>query len=289
MQDRRWENTITGSVRLFYLFDVAEEIRLADVRPVMDAAGVRGPAFRRPRREYAELERPPVEEVVPPLRMEGGEEFQARLSYFEWGVVSLELVLPWKGTWRELETAAQQWVGSEAMEVRAEEYLKGHLEQRRGAFVRPYERWLSEDYAVIQVDRAEGLRAPALLEQHGGAIARMVRGEAGGSGGRTDGGAAIAAVVFAGGSPGGWGWMAAFVYDTADGAGPTVELIEYANTQLLNLRHYDERLTIELGRVYDGLGKRRGLLARWRLAREAEHKPHVARGARTLPSGWTTR
>jgi hypothetical protein len=39
---------------------------------------------------------------------------------------------------------------------------------------------------------------------------------------------------------------AAFVYDTAAGAEPTVQLIEYANTQLLEFRFYDESLLASL-------------------------------------------
>jgi hypothetical protein len=264
------EAPLTGSLRVFYLFDVAEEIRLAEVRPVPGEGGVRGPAFREARREYAGMERPPVEEAVSPMRVQGGEEFAARLSYFEWGVVSLELELEFAGTWEDLEGLAQRWVDSPEMERRAGEFLKGHLEQRRGAFDRPYERWPSEDYAVVQVDRVEGLTAPMLLERHGAAIARMVRGERGELSWEEQNEVLQSRLSYSPGDLLVAGWMSSFVYDTRDGAAPTIELIEYANTQLLNLRHYDERLTAELARVYDGLGQRRGLLSRWRLAREAE-------------------
>jgi hypothetical protein len=50
-----------------------------------------------------------------------------------------------------------------------------------------------------------------------------------------------------------------------------VQLLEYANTQLLEYRRYDEILTVLLKETYDKLERRRGLFARWRLAREAEH------------------
>ena len=63
------------------------------------------------------------------------------------------------------------------------------------------------------------------------------------------------------------GWNAAFVYDTAAGATTTIELLEYANSQLLEFRHYDEILTRELKSVYQSLEKGTGFFARWRLAR----------------------
>jgi hypothetical protein len=65
------------------------------------------------------------------------------------------------------------------------------------------------------------------------------------------------------------GWNAAFLYDSAVGAETAVQLLEYANSQLLEFRHYDELLTRELESVYDSLEKGTGTLARWRLARAA--------------------
>src|SRR5262249_41042141 len=64
------------------------------------------------------------------------------------------------------------------------------------------------------------------------------------------------------------GWNAAFVYDSDDGAQTTVQVLEYANTQLLELRHYDELLSRDLTGQYRRL-KRRGLLAGWRRRRAA--------------------
>ena len=45
--------------------------------------------------------------------------------------------------------------------------------------------------------------------------------------------------------------------------------MEYANSQLLEFRHYDELLTRELASVYASLDEGTGILARWRLARAA--------------------
>jgi hypothetical protein len=64
-------------------------------------------------------------------------------------------------------------------------------------------------------------------------------------------------------------WMAAIVYDTAEGAAPTIQLLEYANTQLLEYRHYDDMLTRVLKHAHKAL-ERGGIFSRWRLAKEAE-------------------
>ena len=65
-------------------------------------------------------------------------------------------------------------------------------------------------------------------------------------------------------------WNGAFLYDSTAGAETVIQLLEYANSQLLEFRHYDELLTRELESVYDFHGKRLdGHLARWRTAKRA--------------------
>ncbi len=46
-------------------------------------------------------------------------------------------------------------------------------------------------------------------------------------------------------------WNGAFLYDSSAGAETVIQLLEYANSQLLEFRHYDELLTRELQSVYD--------------------------------------
>ncbi len=48
-------------------------------------------------------------------------------------------------------------------------------------------------------------------------------------------------------------WTAALVYDTAESSAPTIQLLEYANSQLLEFRHYDHVLTRLLAHVYDAV------------------------------------
>jgi hypothetical protein len=136
--------------------------------------------------------------------------------------------------------------------------------------VKPYERWLSEDYFIFHVREAPGNpNAAELVAANGLRIAQVVRGD---RMALSDGEckevlqsqisyyAQDLTVI---------GWNAAFLYDTALGAQTAIQLLEYANSQLLEFRHYDELLTGVLDDVYDQLAERRGRLARWRLARRA--------------------
>jgi hypothetical protein len=62
------------------------------------------------------------------------------------------------------------------------------------------------------------------------------------------------------------GWNGAFLYDTEAGGETTIQLLEYANSQLLEFRYYDEVLTRRLRLVYQSLDRGTGILARWRMA-----------------------
>ena len=54
------------------------------------------------------------------------------------------------------------------------------------------------------------------------------------------------------------GWNAAFLYDSAAGAETAIQLLEYANSQLLEFRHYDELLSGDSGRRLCLIGAKEG-------------------------------
>src|ERR1700719_1267986 len=66
------------------------------------------------------------------------------------------------------------------------------------------------------------------------------------------------------------GWVSALVYDTPEAAAPTIQLLEYANAQLLEFRHYDDVLTRVLENVYKMLEHKGGVWRHWKMARQAE-------------------
>jgi hypothetical protein len=71
------------------------------------------------------------------------------------------------------------------------------------------------------------------------------------------------------------GWNTALIYDTEAGAETSIRLLEYANSQLLEFRHYDLLLSRELNDVYDFLERRSGPLGGYRMR-------HAAMRLRTL-------
>ena len=57
-------------------------------------------------------------------------------------------------------------------------------------------------------------------------------------------------------------WNGAFIHDTESGAQAAIAILEFANSQLLEFRYYDELLDAELERIYPQL-QRSGWRRRW--------------------------
>jgi hypothetical protein len=148
------------------------------------------------------------------------------------------------------------------------ELLRPHLDKARSALVNPYRDWLDEDYVIITV--VPECPAAELLAQHGRQIAQIIRGE---SRPLSDGETQEVLSASLSYYPNDLlvaGWSVAFIYDTPAAAVPTIELLEYANTQLLEYRRYDELLTAVLSGVYKSIDRGTGVWRRWGMATEAE-------------------
>jgi hypothetical protein len=203
--------------------------------------------------------------------LDGGCRLEGELNYYEYGVVSIKLELPFSTTWPELTELSSRWMTNTEPEAQAIKVVRRSLERARSALVKPHSDWLSEDYYIIHLqDGSTASTAAELIAEHGEEIARIVRGEqADLSSGEIEEilGSRLSyypddlLVV---------GWTAAFIQDTAEDAAPTIQLLEYANTQLLEFRYYDAVLSRLLQGVYRSLEKKGGFWARWRLASQAE-------------------
>jgi len=136
--------------------------------------------------------------------------------------------------------------------------------------VKLYARWLSEDYFIFHVREAAGTPTAAeLTRDHVLQIAQIVRGDLLNLSAGECTEVMHSQISYYTSDVAVIGWNAAFLYDSAAGAETAIQLLEYANSQLLEFRHYDELLTEILDGVYDSLEQKTGTFARWRLARSA--------------------
>jgi hypothetical protein len=188
--------------------------------------------------------------------------------------VSLELELQFQAGWEELIALSNRWMEAAEIELKAMEIVRKRVASLTQAMRKPYSEWLDEIYYAVHVRDvhcADGrtLSAAELLSQHGSAIAQIVRGELNLLSPGEEREVLGSSISYYPTDLLVAGWMAAFIYDTPEGAAPTVQLLEYANAQLLEYRRYDEVLTRVLKHTYDSLERGSGFLSRWRLAGEA--------------------
>jgi hypothetical protein len=222
------------------------------------------------------FERPPILEPCESIHLATGEHADACLRYFDYGVVSLEIEVQFQGEWHDLIALSNRWIEEGEVEQRGLKTARDHVDRLKSALRKPYPEWLDEAYYVVHlrgVLDATGrlLTGPQLIAEHGTEISQVIRGEtlALSEGEKREVLASSMSyyptdlVVV--------GWLAAIVYDAPDSAAPVIRLLEYANTQLLEYRRYDDILTNLLKDAYSALERRGGVFFRWRLARDAEH------------------
>ncbi|MBI4902147.1 MAG: hypothetical protein HY820_00840 [Acidobacteria bacterium] len=269
--------SLTGSFRLLYFFDVSEEIDIEEVRSILKLEKPdREPALRHQPAGYVRFEKAPLETRVPAIALATGEHFPARMRYFDYGVVSVEMELPFENTdWNELIRKAARWVGAQELESVAEQAVRAQLPAVQSALRKPARRVLSEDYVIIELrqamdDDGRNSLAQQLLERDGAEIAQMVRGERGTLSATERQEVLAASMSYSPSDLLVVGWTSALIYDShVESAQETQQLLEYANSQLLEYRHYDELLTQVLKEVYQLVDERPGIWRRWKMAREA--------------------
>lgn len=264
--DSRPNTTLHGSAVGLFLFDICEEIRLEELGSILGARRL-GQGLKHAAAEQLFFERPPVVEEG---QFPGEAQARVRVKYYDYGVLSVLFEFPFVGEWSDLITLSSRWISGTDLPSRAEEIAKEKIARARPALVKPYGSWLSEDYFIFFMREIAGNpNAPQLLSSCGQQISQVVRGENAILSDDERREVLQSAMSYYPNDLAVLGWNAAFVYDSAAGSETTMQLLEYANSQLLEFRHYDDIMTRELARVYDTVGQRSSLINRWRLPREA--------------------
>ena len=261
--------TLNGSVLGVVLHDVCEEIRLEELRLMLGARRVE-PSFKHSTPEYVRFENPPVVEELEPVVLGTGERLVPQIKYYDYGVISVLLEYSFEADWDELVQLAARWVPNPELERQAQQIIRGRLEKIAPAIVRPYTDWLSEDYYIFVLSDVAGHPLGTdLLSQHAPEIAQILRGEHTPLACGINEDVLQSSLFYYPQDLVTIGWNAALVYDTPAGAQTSIQILEYANSQLLEFRHYDEWLTRELAGVYGAVKHRGGILRRWKMRGEA--------------------
>src|SRR5580698_6689792 len=112
---------LSGSLWILWLYEVSDEIDLDALRGILGVQARREPSFRHPSPEYVRFERPPVVERLDPIVLADASRFEGELNYYEYGVVSIKLELPFEADWPQLTALASRWMTTPELETRAVE------------------------------------------------------------------------------------------------------------------------------------------------------------------------
>src|ERR1700733_3988116 len=146
---------VQGYFRVLSFFDVSEAFELdrltillkPEASPKSIAPGGRAP-------EYAQAPTAPIVESTGTVELPTGELLDSRIKYYWFGVACVELVTPFECELDSLPTHSYRWMNAPEVEKAAEDLLHARLERFRPALIKPSQKWLDEDYLIIDVQSA---------------------------------------------------------------------------------------------------------------------------------------
>jgi broad specificity phosphatase PhoE len=251
---------ISGHITAFFLFDVADAIDLARVQRDLGAGVAARLAPKPTTPPYVQYRQPPITFDGSAVAMPETDGFAVRFKVFDYGVFSVALTRHVEGTWADWLTFGLGCLENAALPRNAERLARALVDRTRSAITRLRPQFLAEDYFVFTVTGIEGSPpADALVASHGGTIAQLLRGERSPLSTEERDEVLRHRISYFADDVVIVTWNSAFVRDTESGAQGAIEILEFANSQLLEFRYYDELLDAELERIYPQMQQGRWL------------------------------
>jgi hypothetical protein len=245
-------SNVSATVTAYYLFEVSESIRLGSLQTALGAAASLATLYDKapgaPRIRY----------IQPPVVVDGeafGEatigDFRVRAKFYDYGVVSLWLSRGCNGPWPDLVAASRELIENDALQAQAEAAALRILDRVNPFLEDRHQAILDEEYVVVGVSAFDPpLSAAGVLERYGSDIAQLLRGERQALSPQERDEVLRHRLSYLADDLVVAAWNAAFIYDSEAALSGTADVLEFANSQLLEFRYHDERLEAALGRIY---------------------------------------
>lgn len=241
----------SGALRAFYLFDVADTIDLRRLRTV----GGEGfspadlPLRRHTSPAYLQFPTPPLAARLKPATLDDFT-IDRRVKIFDYGVISIRLSIQYEGDFNTLVALSSGMRANLELPALATQTCRDIVTEIGEALDEQHDP-LIEDYFVVRIENLEpATPADDLLRQQRTAIAALALGESGAFSELeleetlrqrfsfyTDDLTIVQ-------------WDAAVIYDRGESADAIEDILEFANSQLVELRTYDSLLDRELDVIY---------------------------------------
>lgn len=258
---------LAGTLHVHVAFDIGGEVNLDRARQLVPAESQSLP--RRPRTPSSIAYRPPpLRFRLPPVRLTlaelGDTELSVEATLFDFGAVSVALRAPFSQSPAALLRVARALAEPDELVRAARQAFAPVYTNLLPAIHQPVWSDLTEEYFVFQVAPESALPPPAeLLAQHGAWLAGLVRLEDEPLSPQEIDEALKSRISYGPRDLFVAEWSAAFLLD--QDCGETLQIIEFANLQLLEFRFLDDQLDRRLGEAYRLIHPvRRSFLPFWR-------------------------
>jgi hypothetical protein len=247
---------LTGQVHALFLYEAAEVIDLPGVSRLIAPTAQARLSTKAATPSYVQYREPPLTIHGEALGLSDAMGFRVRFKVFDYGVISVALVRPTPASWPELVERALDWQEDPRLATTAESLCRDLVARLSPALTAPRTELVSEDYFVFSLIASPDVSPDTLLEQHGHDIARLLRAERESLSRQEREEVLRHRISYLERDLVVPTWNATFVYDTESGAQAAVEILEYANSQLVEFRYYDGLLDRELENIYADLHRR---------------------------------
>ncbi|MBL0927405.1 MAG: hypothetical protein IBJ11_07115 [Phycisphaerales bacterium] len=267
-----------GTAHVLFAYDVGLGVELTKAERLLETGGLgAGGAqrehleHRRRAPEYLAFDPPPLKVMLPVEAPEAGGRRLAPIAdcvVYDFGAVSIGFEMPLDGPFDGLVGVAAALYRNEPLQRASRAVLDRLLGRIGPAVSKPRVSGFFEDYVIYELlALRDGLGGPVtgdrLLAAHAGLAARILRAEPGAMSDQEVGEASAQRLSYGGPDVCMIDWNAALLIDP-DGA-DVRSVLEFANVELLEMRHLDDQLDDILDQSHDLLTERTWTqLFRWR-------------------------
>jgi hypothetical protein len=240
-----------GCFHAYFIFDVADTIELAKLRAIETGK------FKEEQLElrstaspnYIHFVVPPLVAVLPDVEIDG-HSANVRLKIYDYGTVAIRLSFPFTGKWNDFAATTRSLRQSDKLRPKADSLLSDVQQMIGVAMNRPHVP-LVEDYFIFEVQSlAPKINASALLAEYRADLAALLLCESKPLTEQEQDESLRINFTYFETDLVVVQWDAALVFENAESAEAVESILEFANTQLVELRTYDARLDGQLDEIY---------------------------------------
>ena len=245
-----------GTITAYFLFDVADAIDLASVSRLVESTVPIRFTSKPPAPAYVQYRQPPITVDGIAMGTPSVDGFAVRAKVFDFGVISVAMTRPIPTSWDALLQEGLALLDNAPLAQAAQQACRALVGRIVSAVDHRRLEFLTEDYFVFSVTRFDPeMTAERLLSDHGGTIAQLLRGEREPLSPEELSEVLRHRLSYLASDLVVPTWNGAFVYDSEPGVQGALEILELANSQLLQFRYYDSLLDSELEGIYAQLQK----------------------------------